>query len=66
MMKGYNSQNNAYTQNQPWSPKLSVQNAKRLSDIPHKYVKQNNLNEFYINYKTKRWPICLFILVFDI
>ena len=62
-MKGYNSQNYAYNQNQPGAPSLSVQNAKSLSDIPHKFIKQINSNEFYINYKNNIWPICLFILV---
>ena len=62
-VKAYNSQNYAYTPNQPGAPGVSIQNAQSLNDIPHKYIKQINSNEFYINYKTNRWPICLFILV---
>ena len=62
-VKGYNSQNYAYTPNQPGAPSMSIQNAQSLNDIPHKYIKQINSSEFFINYKTNRWPICLFILV---
>ena len=62
-VKGYNSQNYAYTTNQPEAPSLSIQNAKSLNDIPHKFIKQINLNEFLIKYKKNIWPICLFILV---
>ena len=62
-VKGYNSQHYAYTINQPDAPSLSIQNAKCLNDIPHKFIKQINLNEFLIKYKKNIWAICLFILV---
>ena len=62
-VKDYNSENYANTPNQTGAPNISIQNAQSLNDIPHKYIKQINSNEFYINYKTNRWPICLFILV---
>ena len=59
-MKGYNSQNYAYTQNQPDAPNISTQNPQSLNDIPHKLIKQKNSNEFYIKYNPKKWLICLF------
>ena len=43
-MKGYNSQNYANTPNQPVASSLSIQKAKSLNDISHKFNKQINLN----------------------
>ena len=62
-VKGYNSQNYAYTLNQSDAPSISIQNAKSLDDIPHKLIKQKNSNEFYIKYNPKKWLICLFPIV---
>ena len=62
-VKGYNSQNYDYTPNEPEAPSISIQNVQSLNDIPHKWIKQKNSNEFYMKYNTKKWRICLFTFV---
>ena len=40
-----------------------IQNIQSLNDIPHKFIKQINSNEFYIKKEINRWPLKLLLLV---
>ena len=42
---------------------VSIENVKSLNEIPHKFIKQINSNQFYIKNNTNIWPFCLIILV---
>ena len=58
-----NAFSNVQYLNQNNENNIEIQNIQSLNDIPHKFIKQINSNEFYIKNKTNIGFLCLLLLI---